>query len=90
MGIDAFTDYAVQYASEIDCSITGKSLLALCQHVEAMEENGIPLTRANAEDMIEEAADKAEKPSIGGLIKGVFSSKYDKEGLLILKEEHFL
>ena len=90
LGIDAFTDYAVQYASEIDCSITGKSLLALCQHVEAMEENGIPLTRANAEDMIEEAADKAEKPSIGGLIKGVFSSKYDKEGLLILKEEHFL
>jgi len=90
LGIDAFTDYAVQYASEIDCSITGKSLLALCQHVETMEENGIPLTRANAEDMIEEAADKAEKPSIGGLIKGVFSSKYDKDGLLILKEEHFL
>lgn len=87
--IDVFADYAAQYANEIDCSITGKSMLALYERVEAMEENGIPLTRANAEDMIEEAADKAEKPSIGGLIKGVFSSKYDKEGLLILKEEHF-
>lgn len=90
MEIEAFADYAVQYANEIDCSITGKSMLALYERVDAMEENGIPLTRANAEDMIEEAADRAEKPSIGGLLKGVFSSKYDKEGLLILKEEHFL
>lgn len=90
LGIEEFTDYAVQYASEIDCSVTGKSLLALCQRVDKLEEDGIPLTRANAEDMIEEAADKAERPSLGGLIKGVFSSKYDKEGLLILKEEHFL
>ena len=90
LGIDAFADYAVQYASDIDCSITGKSLLALYERVEVMEEDGIPLTRANAEDMIEEAADKAEKPSLGGLIKGVFSSKYDKDGLLILKEEHFV
>lgn len=90
LGIDAFADYAVQYASDIDCSITGKSLLALYERVEVMEEDGIPLTRANAEDMIEEAADKAEKPSLGGLIKGVFSSKYDKDGLLILKEEHFM
>lgn len=90
LGIEAFADYAVQYANDIDCSITGKSLLALYEKVDVMEENGIPLTRANAEDMIEEAADKAEKPSFGGLIKGVFSSKYDKEGLLILKEEHFM
>lgn len=88
--MNAFADYAVQYANEIDCSITGKSMLALYERIEIMEEDGIPLTRANAEDLIEEAADKAEKPSLGGLIKGVFSSKYDKEGLLILKEEHFI
>ncbi|MEG0215913.1 MAG: hypothetical protein RR685_07240 [Hungatella sp.] len=40
--------------------------------------------------MIEEAADKAEKPSLGRLLTGVFSTKYDKDGLLILKEEHFI
>ena len=43
-----------------------------------------------AEELIEEAADKAEKPSLGKLITGMFSSKYDKEGLLILREEHFI
>ncbi len=90
MDLNEFADYAVKYAKDIDCNITGKSMLALYERIELMEEDGIPLTRTNAEDLIEEAADKAEKPSLGGLIKGVFSSKYDKDGLLILKEEHFI
>ena len=90
MELNEFAEYAANYAKEIDCSITGKSMLALYERIEVMEEDGIPLTRANAEDLIEEAADRAEKPSLGGLIKGVFSSKYDKDGLLILKEEHFI
>lgn len=85
MDVEEFTQYACKYASEIDCSITGKSLLALYERVEMMEEDGAPLTRASAEDLIEEAADRAEKKSFGGL----FSPKYDKEGLLILKEKHF-
>ena len=87
---DAFAEYACQYAGKIDCNITGKSMLALYERVELMEEDGIPLTRANAEALIEEAADKAEKPSLARLITGVFSAKYDKEGLLILREEHFI
>ena len=90
MTIDEFAHYATQYASQIDCSITGKSMLALYERIEIMEEENVPLTRANAEGLIEEAADKAEKPSLGKMIKGVFSSKYDKDGLLILKEEHFI
>lgn len=90
MDIDEFAQYACKYASEIDCSITGKSMLALYERIEIMEEDGVPLTRANAEELIEEAADRAEKPSLGKLITGVFSSKYDKDGLLILKEEHFI
>lgn len=90
MGIDEFAQYACKYASEIDCSITGKSMLALYERIEIMEEDGIRLTQAAAEELIEEAADKAEKPSLGKLITGVFSSKYDKDGLLILKEEHFI
>ncbi len=90
MNIDDFAQYACDYAAEIDCSITGKSMLALYERIEIMEEDGIPLTRSSAEDLIEEAADRAEKPSLGKAIKGIFSSKYDKEGRLILKEEHFI
>mgnify|MGYP003105865074 CR=1 FL=1 len=90
MDIDEFAQYACRYANEIDCSITGKSMLALYERIEIMEEDGTPLNKANAERLIEEAADRAEKPSIGKRIKNLFSTKYDKDGLLVLKEEHFI
>lgn len=90
MDIDEFAQYACRYANEIDCSITGKSMLALYERIEIMEEDGVALTRKSAEGLIEEAADRAEKPSFGKRVKGIFSSKYDKDGLLILKEEHFI
>lgn len=90
MDIDEFAQYACRYANDIDCSITGKSMLALYERIEIMEEDGVALTRENAEGLIEEAADRAEKPSFGKRLKGIFSTKYDKEGLLILKEEHFI
>ena len=85
MDVEEFVQYACKYASEIDCSISGKSMLALYERAEMMEEDGEPLTKTSAEDLIEEAADKAEKKSFSGL----FSSKYDKVGLLILKEKLF-
>ncbi len=90
MDIDEFAKYACQYAGMIDCSISGKSMLALYERIEIMEEDGIALTKEEAENLIEEAADRAENPSFFKKITGIFSSKYDKEGLLILKEEHFL
>lgn len=90
MDLDEFAQYACRYANEIDCSITGKSMLALYERIEIMEEDGLPLNRANAESLIEEVADRAEKPPFGKRIKGLFSTKYDKDGLLVLKEEHFI
>ena len=90
MSINDFAKYACEYAKSIDCSIVGKSLLALYERAELMDADGIPLIRENAEDLIEEAADKAEKKSLGRLIAGIFSPRYDKEGKLILKESHFL
>lgn len=86
LDIDEFAQYACDYAAQIDCNVSGKSMLALYERIEILEEDGIPLTRANAEALIEEAADNAEKKTF----KSLFSSKYDKEGRLILKEEHFI
>ena len=86
MDIDDFANYCKKYAESIDCSISGKSMLALYERIEIMEEDGIPLTQSNAVELIEEAADKAEKKSLGNL----FSKKYDKEDKLILREEHFI
>ena len=69
MDVEEFVQYACKYASEIDCSISGKSMLALYERAEMMEEDGEPLTKTSAEDLIEEAADKAEKKSFSGLIE---------------------
>ena len=89
MDPDEFAQYACKYAAEIDCSITGKSLLALYERIEMMEEDEVRLTKAAAVDLIEEAADKAEKKSLGKKIAGLFSPTYTKEGLLILHEKDF-
>ena len=89
MDLDEFAQYACKYASEIDCSITGKSMLALYERIEMMEEDGVRLTKKAAVDLIEEAADKAEKKSFGKKLASLISPIYDKEGYLILREKDF-
>lgn len=90
LDIDAFAHYASDYAKKIDCVITGKSMLALYERIEIMQEDGIGLTRKNAEALIEEVADRAEKPPLLKRLGGLFSPKYDKDGMLILKEDDFI
>ena len=82
---EAFLDYVKQYADGIDCVIDEDAMLAVEDEMDAMLEDGETLTRKAAEDLVEDAADAAEKHSI----KGLFRSKYDKEGRLILRERHF-
>ena len=83
MSIDEFVDECKTYAKSIDCALPGETIPSLYEKVEEMKDNNVPLTRENAEALIEEAADRAEKPK---LFK---KPKYDKEGCLILLEEHF-
>lgn len=87
---DAFAHYASVYARNIDCVITGKSMNALYERIELLQADNVKLTRKNAETLIEEAADRAEKPPLSRRLGGLFSKRYNKEGLLILREEDFL
>ncbi len=90
LDLDAFAHYASDYAKKIDCVITGKSMLALYERIEIMQEDGVSLTRKNAEALIEEVADRAEKPGLMRRLCSVFSKKYDSDGMLILKEDDFI
>lgn len=87
---DAFANYAAAYARNIDCVMTGKSMNALYERIELLQADGVSLTRKNAEILIEEVADHAERPPLGRRLSGLFSKRYNKDGLLILKEEDFL
>ena len=80
---DEFMEVCKEYAKSIDCVMTGETITVLYEKVEELQENKIPLNKENAEALIEEAADRAEKPK---LFK---KPKYDKDGCLILLEEHF-
>ena len=80
MDIDEFAQYACQYAGDIDCSISGKSMLALYERRVIMEEDGMPLTQANAEELIEEAADTAAQPALVKQLTAIVPSKTDKSG----------
>lgn len=83
MSIDDFVEECKAYAKSIDCFLDGGAVSALYEKAEEMKDDNIPLTAENAEALIEEAADRAEKPKL-------FSKpKYDKDGSLIIKEEHF-
>lgn len=90
MSVEDFANYAQQYAREIDCVLVGKTVLALYERIEMMQEDGVELTKESAEELIEEAADKAEAPSLGKKLTGMFHPKYDKENRLILREDNFI
>ena len=90
MSVEDFANYAQQYAREIDCVLVGKTVLALYERIEMMEEDGVELTKESAEELIEEAADKAEAPSLGKKLTGMFHPKYDKENRLILRADNFI
>lgn len=90
--VETFVQYASEYAQKIDCSISGKSLLALYERAEIMEADGEVLSRESAKELIEEVADIAENPPVSSRIKAMltFDKKYDKNDRLILKEEYFI
>ncbi len=90
MTMDDFAAYAQDYAKQIDCVLSGKTVLALYEKIEMMQEDGIALTKAAAEEMIEVAADSAERPSLLKKMTGMFHPKYDKDDKLILREENFI
>ena len=83
MSVDEFVEACKNYATSIDCVMPGEAIPALYEKVEEMQESKIPLNKENAEALIEEVADRAEKP------KMFKKPKYDKDGCLILSEEHF-
>lgn len=82
MSEEAFVEYAKNYLLSIDCVLDDVGDLALQNAAEARVENGVLLTKEEAENMIENAADLAEKKG------GLFVRRYDKEGCLILRSKY--
>ena len=81
--VDEFVEHCREYAKSIDCALPAETIPVIYEKAEEMKDNNIPLNEENVVALIEEAADRAEKPKL-------FSKpKYDKEGCLILLGDHF-
>lgn len=82
MSEEAFIAYAKNYINSIDCVLDEAGDLALQNAAEARKEKGMLLTKEVAENMIEDAADRAERKG------GLFAKRYNKEGCLILRSKY--
>lgn len=81
---EEFVNKCKEYVKSIDCVLEKNAIPMIYERIDDMKENKIPLTKDNAIALIEEAADRAERP------KMFKKPNYDKDGCLILSEEHFV
>ena len=80
-----FMNYAVYFAKQLECVIDESGLDALEDEIAEIREDGGALTAGEVEDIIEDAADHANRTTI----RRLFSPKYDKDGFLILRNRNF-
>jgi hypothetical protein len=80
-----FVEFAARYAQMLDAIINEMGELALFAVAEDYQQEREPLTEELAQEVVEKAILRAEKRSL----RSLFSNRYDKEGYLILKENHF-
>jgi hypothetical protein len=78
-------EFAARYAQMLDAIINEMGELALFAVAEDYQQEREPLTEELAQEVVEKAILRAEKRSL----RSLFSNRYDKEGYLILKENHF-
>ena len=81
----AFYECAVQYANMMDAKVDEMGGLAIYAAAEEFQQERELLTEELAQELVEKAIQKAERRTL----KSLFSNRYDKEGFLILKEQHF-
>ena len=84
MSPESFVIYAKNYLTSIDCVLQEDGEEALMAAAEDRLEEGTALTKEEAENIIEAAADLSEKKG------GLFSRRYNKDGCLILKSKYIV
>lgn len=86
LSAEEFLQCVLDYCKEIDCVLEKGADKELLRYFEELREDGEPLDKQLAEDMVEDAANASEKKTFGNL----FHTRYTKDGLLILRATHFV
>ena len=80
-----FLRYADYFARTLQCVIDDSGFDALEDEIDLIRQEGGKLLAGEVEDVIEDAAENASRPSI----RRMFGAKYDKDGFLILRDRNF-
>ncbi len=80
-----FLRYADYFARTIQCVIDESGFDALEDEIDLIRQEGGKLLAGEVEDVIEDAAENASRPSI----RRMFGAKYNKDGFLILRDRNF-
>lgn len=80
-----FYECAISYANMMDAKVDDMGGLAIYAAAEGYQQERQPLTEELAQELVDMAIQKAERRTL----KSLFANRYDKEGFLILKEQHF-
>lgn len=83
---DDFMKYIKGYMKKIDCAFDEGAEAEVDAYVKKLFGDGEQLDSILAEDMVEDAADAAESHSFGNM----FKSRYNEDGLLLLRAKHFV
>ena len=83
---EAFLEHVLKYCREIDCVLEKGADKELLRYFHELADEDEYLDRQLAEDMVEDAANAAEKHSFGNL----FHKRYNENDDLILRAMHFV
>ena len=87
---DELVEHGVKYALDQEYSIDEMGLLALRTRIEEMIANDDALTLEDAQGIVDEAIEHADRKNFKHFMDILLHKRYDEEDMIILREEDFL
>ncbi len=87
--LDEWFAYMQAYAHELDCVITEGAEILIREYLADLEENNELIYELLLKEIVDEAEAVANAFSFRNLLASAFNRKYDKDGMLLVKERHF-
>ena len=90
MDNNALVAYAKSYAMALEYSIDDLGTLALYTRITNIQSGNHIVTKDEVRDIVDEAIYKSKKFKLKNLVDVIFSKRYDKEDMIVLKERDFM
>ena len=90
MSNEELVGYAKKYAREQEYSIDELGILALHTRIDEMQTLDHTVSVQEVQEIVDEAIHHANRKTIGHFLDVLLAKRYDKEDMIILREEDFV